>query len=237
MPFALRNCHREWRILLAFSLPAVLGNLIVTPVFWACNALLVNQPGGYVEKGIFDAANQLCMAVLVIPGLAGQAALPILSSLLAQCDWPRYLKVLKYNIVLSGGAAVLVALPLGLFAPWIMRIYGHGFQDGQWVLVCQAFSAILIGISAVVGHSLASRSKMWVGLLFNVLWGIAMVGCSLWLVKLGYGALGLALAYLIAYALHTLWAGLYAYCAIGQYFEGRSLAKPHNSLENAAACQ
>jgi len=213
VPFAFRGCTCEWPILWKFSLPAALGGFMVSPVLWGCNALLVNQPGGYGQMGIFDAANQWRMAVLFIPSMVGKIALPMLSNLNGLDDQVRYWKMLKYNIILNGGVGLAIALPIALLAPWIMQSYGEGFEEGCWVLVCLVFSAALIAINSVVGQAIASKSKMWVGLLLNLLWGITMVGIAYMFIQKGLGALGLALAYLIAYALHTLWVGTYCYYA------------------------
>jgi len=69
VPFTFKNCTREWSVLWRFSLPAALSGALVGPVNWACGALLVNQPDGYGEMGIYSAANQWRFAILFIPGM------------------------------------------------------------------------------------------------------------------------------------------------------------------------
>ena len=56
VPFSFRDCIREWPVLWKFSLPAAINSGLVGPVSWACFALLVRQPKGYSEIGIFTAA-------------------------------------------------------------------------------------------------------------------------------------------------------------------------------------
>ena len=211
VPFTFRGCLQEWPILWKFSLPAALGGFMVSPVIWGCNALLVNQPGGYAQMGIFDAANQWRIAILFIPGMVGQVVLPMLSNLHGTGDTARYWKVLKYNILLNGGVALLAALLVAVAGSWIMRSYGEGFEEGYWVLVLLVFSAVLIAVNHVVGQSIASRGKMWVGFILNCLWGGTLLGFSAWFVFNGYGAFGLAMAYLMAYLLHTLWVSIYSW--------------------------
>lgn len=210
VPFNLDGCAKEWPILWKYSLPAALGGFLVSPVIWACNALLVNQPGGYSQMGLYDAANQWGSAVLFIPGMVGMVAMPMLSSLTGDNDRHHYRNVLKYNILVNGGAAFAVAVPLALFAQLVMQSYGKGFEEGRWVLVCLLFSTVLIAVNNVVGQAIASRSRMWVGLLLNLLWALSLIGCSFLFIKLGYGALGLALANLIAYLFHTALVSIYA---------------------------
>jgi O-antigen/teichoic acid export membrane protein len=211
IPFSFHGCTREWPVLWKFSLPAALGGFLVSPVIWACNALLVNQPGGYSQMGLYDAANQWGAAVLFIPGMVGMVTMPMLSNLTGDKDHLSYLKVLKYNILVNGGAALVIAFPLALIAPFVMQSYGKGFAEGRWVLVCLLFSSVLVAVNNVVGQAIASRSKMWIGLLFNLLWAICLVGSCYWFLKLGYGALGLALANLVSYLLHSLWQIGYVY--------------------------
>lgn len=211
VPFMFRGCLQEWPILWKFSVPAALGGFMVGPILWACNALLVNQPGGYAQMGIFDAANQWRIAILFIPSMVGQVVLPMLSNLHGTGDHNRYWKILKYNTLLNGGIAFLAAIFVSGVGTWIMRSYGAGFEDGYWVLVLLVFSAILVAINQVVGQAIASRGKMWTGFLLNCLWGGALLGFSAWFVLNSYGAFGLAMAYLLAYLLHTLWQTLYVW--------------------------
>ena len=49
---------------------------------------------------------------------------------------------------------------------------------------------------------------MWTGMLFNLAWAVVLVVATLLLVP-AHGGLGLAWAYLIAYAMHTVWQMTY----------------------------
>ncbi len=210
-PFALKGCIKEWRILWSFSLPAAMSSVMAISVLWLCNAILVNQPDGYGQMGLFDAANQWRIAILFIPGMVCQIALPMLSSLNGLNDQAKYMRVLKYNAMLNGGAALVVALPIALASLWIMEGYGPGFGQGKWVLVVLAVSTIFAALNTVIGQAIASKGRMWIGLSFNALWAIALLASGLILIRQGYGAIGLALANLIAYLLHSLWQSGYVF--------------------------
>jgi len=204
-----RAVAQEWPILWHFSLPAALSGLMVSPVMWACNAMLVNQPGGYGQLGVFEAANQWRIAILFIPTMVAQVALPMLSNLWGENDRRRYNKVFKYNVLLSAGITGLAALLVIIFAMPIMRSYGPGFESGLWVLIVLAISSVLVAVNSVVGQVIASKDHMWAGFFLNLLWGCALLAMTWVFLKLEYGAVGLALANLIAYSLHTLWVSLY----------------------------
>jgi O-antigen/teichoic acid export membrane protein len=211
VPFSYKGCFIEWPILWRFSLPAALAGVMVSPVLWVCNAMLVNQPGGYGQMGLFNAASQWHLAILVVPGVLSQIVLPLLSNLNGENKQAMYRKVLKYNALINGGIALAVAIPIALLSPVIMRSYGTGFEEGALVLVLLSMSSVLMAVNAVIGQSLASKNKMWIGLLFNVLWGVIILFSSLIAIRQGYGAIGLAVAYLCSYILHSIFVSIYAY--------------------------
>lgn len=210
IPFTFYSCTKELPILWKYSLPAALSGIMMTPIFWICNAMLVNQPGGYAQMGLFDAANQLRIAILFIPGMIGQIVLPMLSSLNGVNDHQKYKQVLQYNIKLNSAAALIIALPVAIFAQFIMRSYGPSFEEGMWTLVFLTFSSVLMAINNVVGQAIASQGRMWMGMWLNTVWAVTLLASSLILLNRGYGALGLALANLIAYLQHSLLQSCYA---------------------------
>lgn len=209
VPFTFWNCSSEWLILWKFSLPAALSSALIGPVNWACGALLVNQPGGYAEMGLFSAANQWRTLILIIPGMIGQVILPLLSNLNVESGKQQYQKILLLNVCLNSGIALSIVIPLSLFAYFIMGAYGPGFDKGTGVLRALSLSAVLSAANSVVGQAIISKGKMWTGLVFNSLWAITLLTTALILLQKGYGAIGLAYATLIAYVFHSIWQSLY----------------------------
>jgi O-antigen/teichoic acid export membrane protein len=209
VPFTFRNCSHELYVLWQFSLPVALAGAVVGPVNWVCNTLLVNRPGGYSEMGLFSAANQWRMAILFVPSMVGRVVLPMLSNLNGSEARTSYRKILRISIILNGGTGLAMALPIALLASGIMRSYGKGFEEGRWVLLCLVFSAVLMAVNNVVGQAIVSKGRVWLGFLLNLCWASALLVISWSLIQRGYGAFGLALATLIAYALHTVWQSVY----------------------------
>ncbi|MCL4207862.1 MAG: oligosaccharide flippase family protein [Pirellulaceae bacterium] len=211
VPLRFKNCRQELPVLWRFSLPAVLAGSMVGPVNWACGAMLVHQPNGYAEMGVFNAANQWRLTILFIPSLLATVVLPLLTNLDASANTREYRRILKLNTLLNGGVALAFILPLVLFADTIMQIYGPGYSDeGANVLRVLATTAFLMAVSNVVGSAIASKGRMWIGFTFNALWAIVLMAASAVLLDLGYGALGLAYATLISYVFHTVLQTLYA---------------------------
>ena len=121
-------------ILWRFSFPAFLSGAITSPVMWAASAILVNEPHGYAEMGIFSAANQWRTAVAFLPSLFSQPLLSMLSNVGAG-NLRSFNKLLRANLLLSFGLSALIAAPIILCSSWIMKAYGRGFMVGRPVLV------------------------------------------------------------------------------------------------------
>lgn len=202
-----KKSFSEWPILYKFSLPALLSGLMVSPIIWACNAIMVNQPHGYSDLAIFDAASQWRGAILFVPVSLSQIILPLLSDSENQHQFDR---IIKINILINFLISLLMAILVSFFSSFIMKSYGNDFEEGQLVLVVLAFSAVFISINNVIGQAIASKGEMWIGFLFNSIWGITLLICSYIFLKLGYGANGLAYSFLISYLVHTLVQVTYA---------------------------
>ncbi len=209
VPFTFKNCSREMSVLWRFSLPAVLAGSVTGPANWACNSLLVNQPNGYGEMGIFSAANQWYAMLWFIPGLLGQVMLPVLSERLGQKETNQSIKTLVFAIK----ANIALVLPLVLLAsiasPYIMGLYGEGFRGGWPTLVVVLLTTGLVAAQAPVGQIITASGKMWIAFAMNIGWALIFILGTLLLVD--KGALGLATARAVGYIFHTVWVFGFAY--------------------------
>ncbi len=197
----------EWPIIYKFSLPALLGGLIVSPVIWICNTMLVNKPHGYEEMAIFDAANQWRSAIMFIPAALSQIVLPLLSS--STRNQTQFNNILKLNVMINFAISFIIAAIISLSSTFIMKTYGIGFEEGKIVLIILAFSTVLIAINGVIGQAIAGKGRMWIGFFLNLIWGIILLSCSYILINLGFGAKGLAYAMLISYTSHTVLVAIF----------------------------
>jgi O-antigen/teichoic acid export membrane protein len=203
----------ERTILWKFSLPAVLGGATATPAMWAASSILVNQPHGYAEMGIFSAANQWRNAVAFLPALLSQPLLSMLSNL-SVGDSGSFRKLLRANLLLSFGLSLLIAAPIVVCSSWILKAYGGGFVVGRLVLILLVLATVISSTAAVIGQAIASLGRMWWGFNLNTVWALMLLSCAVLLVP-RYGALGLATAFLASYLVHALTSAL-AYRFISQ---------------------
>jgi O-antigen/teichoic acid export membrane protein len=200
--------HEGLRVLWDFSVPALVSGLLVAPVYWACTAMLVNQPDGYAQMGLFTAANQWFGALLFLPNVLGQAALPVFSERSRDLDRPTLRRLVRLYI----GLNVVVVLPLILLgiaaSRYIMQLYGAGFREGWLTLSAVLITAGFVALQTPVGHLIVALDRMWLGTAMNLGWAVSFVVMA-WLF-VPFGALGLAGARLAAYALHAIWTSAFA---------------------------
>jgi len=199
----------ERRLLLDFSLPALMSSALLSPVQWICAAVLVNRPHGFEQLGVYNAAYQWRTLLLFVPHLVAQVLMPVMTERIAAGDTRGTRRALLAGI----GAGAAVALPIGaalvLLAPQVMTLYGPGFEGGADALVLIAITGALIATIYPVGHLIAAADRMWLGFLMNLGWALATVALTLlWIDR---GAEGLAAAQLAAYALHAVWTFGFAY--------------------------
>jgi O-antigen/teichoic acid export membrane protein len=204
-----QNSRQEFSVLWKFSVPAFLSSAMVGPVTWLCNTMLVNQPNGYAEMGIFNAANQWRNALLYIPGVLTMPAITLMSSSIGANQISTTQKIYLKTTLLNGILLLPVVILLSIYSPWVMKAYGQEFTSGWQVMILLMGVTLLLGIMSPTGNLIISAGKMWLGFLMNSGWAIVLILSTYYLVHLG--AKGLALAYLIAYGVHTSWTFGYAY--------------------------
>ena len=204
----IRDALSEWRIIIEFGLPAMLSGLMVVPVTWLTNLILIRQAGGYSELGMFTAANQWREVVLYLPGILTNAMLPVISSTHGKRDNREFNRAFEINL----RSTLIVALPLSVFAVALNeplgKLFGKNFFGVEPIIAVLMLASYFNIANAPIGTALAGAGCMWIGMLMNLLWGCILIFlAALWIPK--YGAFGLGLAYLIAYLLHTIYQMIY----------------------------
>ncbi len=207
VPITYRCIGSEFHILWSFSLPAVLAGSMVAPVTWVANALLVNQPNGYAEMGLFNAATQWRTALMFIPGVLGQTLIPIMSHTLGLSDSKSVKKTLLAAIGINGLAVIFPGAILAGLSPLIMEQYGAGFRDGWPVLIACLITAGLVASASPAAALITASGKMWIGFVMNLGWAVVFLS-GVWLM-VKWGATGLGMAYAISYGIHAAWVFFY----------------------------
>lgn len=197
-----------WR----FSLPAVLATLVMSSAGWASAAMLVREPNGYAEMGLFTAANQWFNLLMWVPSVLGVVVFPMFSETSSVNDNEKSARLLIMSMKVNA-IVVIPALIVGcVFSRLIMISYGEGFESGWWTLVIVLITAAVVALEVPVGQLIAASGHMWLGLFMNVGWAFVFLGGT-WLC-LQWGSVGLAFARLLAYLAHAVWLCSYSLRAI-----------------------
>jgi O-antigen/teichoic acid export membrane protein len=208
LSYVFASCRQELPILHQFSLPALLASIIVGVAMWTCNALLVHQPEGYPQLGLYTAADKWRLLILFVPTSVCSVALPVLSNMYGVGDSSGFRKVFRVNVLLNTGIAFVAALVIAAFAMPIMSMYGAPFRAGWPILSILAFTAVPEALNTILGQPLVAGHYMWWRFAFDVLLVGVLLG-SAWLLIPKWNAMGLALAY--AFSLSAAAFGLYVF--------------------------
>lgn len=194
-----RGMQEELPILWAFALPTAICSLTFQSTQWLSVALLA-RTNGLGEVAAFEAANQLRMLVTFLPTVMGVVMLPMLTGAAASANSGDYKQTIIVQILLNASCAVLISAPLLIWPEFFMRLYGGSFAEDGRVFQVLVVAGIATVFSGVAGNILAARDRMWLGAGFNISWAVVLLSASAVLVPT-HGALGLALAFALAYAL------------------------------------
>jgi O-antigen/teichoic acid export membrane protein len=202
VPLSFRGICREIPILRSFSLPAILASALFGPVSWVCSAMLVNEPDGYAQMGIFNATNQWFALVMFLPGLLGQVVLPMLAESVGASDDVRSRRILQLTVLANAAVVVPLVLVASLASPWLMSLYGVGFEKAWPVLTISLVTAGLLALQSPVSQSLNAEGRLWTVFIMNLSWAALFMGMNALLIN--KGAAGLAMARLVAYLFQSV---------------------------------
>jgi O-antigen/teichoic acid export membrane protein len=191
--------YKEWRVLHQFTLPAFLASIVVGPAMWICNTLLVHQPEGYAQLGLYTAADRWRLLILFVPTSVFGMVVPVLSNLYGAGDLLGFKRVFRANVLLNSGLALTLALVVIVLAPRIMSVFGKTFHSGWPILAILAFSALPEALNTVLGHPLIVADAMWWRCGFDLLLAALLVGSAFVFIP-RWGAVGLASAYFLAFS-------------------------------------
>jgi O-antigen/teichoic acid export membrane protein len=190
----------EYKVLTHFSLPAVLGNILILPVTWFCNAILVKQPGGFKELGIYNAGFSIMLMVNVVNSMLGQVLMPY-----AVLNFKtRSKKFEMLNSMLPWAIGIVIALPC-MFIPEVGDVlFGKNFSGNELraTIMIIMISTIVTSHRQGIGRNIAAGSYMWWNMLSNSCWGLIALVVMYFLRH--WGAEGRAAAFGIAYVCTTL---------------------------------
>lgn len=187
--------------ILRISLPAVLSGIIVMPVTWYSNYLIINTENGLESLGSYNAVYNISAISLAIINIFSQSLLPFAIKNFNTTENKRFEMVNYYTPFLIG---VFLSLPLILIPEVVFLVYKNKYSGHEIYLI-----TILIGISTIIisqrqgiAKNFIASGKMWISFWGNLFWGAILIVSLMFLRK--FGALGYALSFLVAYFFNSL---------------------------------
>jgi O-antigen/teichoic acid export membrane protein len=225
-----RGAWRDWRILTGYSLPSLLANLVATPVLWYSMTMLARAPGGYEALGLYNAAYQWQGPLIFLPMIIMSSSIPVLVQEWEHGSRANFRRTTTWIALITLAATLAPAVVVALSAKPVMSFYGRAFAGGWSVLVVLVLAAPLHALTRVASGALYGMNRAWRVFASNLTWGVLLIATATLLIP-AQGALGLAVAFLIAYAAHA------AICVSFVLIEsgGSAKAKHEPALGGAAA--
>jgi O-antigen/teichoic acid export membrane protein len=227
IPVRLEGCFAEWRMFISFNLPLVLGNLALGIAGWAASALLVNQPGGYGESGVLNAAGRIRQLPEALYFMFSAPLLPLLAEAFGAGRTEQFGRLLRIGFAVSiliqvPFCLIQVAVPALTLLPFGADYQGHHVAV-QWVML----QAVLAGLLGPMGSLIASIGRMRLVLQVNGLYALIFVALAwLWIPR--HGAAGLAAAQVVGFFAANLLLVLLLHRELAEAF--RAMAWPFVSL-------
>lgn len=200
---ALSGWHGEWNLFFGFSFPAVLIEVLNGVVAWGAGALLVNQPSGYAEMGMYNAALRVTQIPQVVLGMLVAPIIPMLSESFGKSDHRSLQKTLRLSLLIS----TLVIVPISLLqaaAPDLAFLpFGRDYEGRPLIVSWLMLYAVLVSLGSCIGHVFVTAGRMW--LVWMLSFGFA--GChAVFAVLLvpRHGAVGYAASLALACVVSTI---------------------------------
>lgn len=194
----LKEGFKEWRLLYIFSLPAALSGLIIMPVKWCSDVVLVNT-AGFSALGIYSAALLVNTIVVVAANTLNAPFIAFMSN-----DKTHDNLVEKMNILMPWFLGIMVGLPFLCFPEIGNYLFGKEYQGEVFnkTLVFVILFMMIIMYKQGMSRIFVTQNMQWVNLLDNTLWGIFLL-VSFYFLR-WYASVGLAISYCLAYFMVTL---------------------------------
>lgn len=172
------------------------ASLLIQLATWAVSVLLIAQPNGLTQNGIFALALRLSLVVSLIPQALVTVLLPKMSKLEKGGS-------LREGVILPVLLAVLVAGLSLLGFPLLFLVLPVEFSENSVVMVTMLCVAVISVANAALGNRAVAAGQMRAWVLSDYALAATLLTCGVPLVQ-SHAALGLTLAHGFAYGASIL---------------------------------
>ncbi len=197
------DCSLLWR----FTLPTFFSNLLFGSANWICGLMLIRQPNGFDQAALLNVAGSWRNMLIFLPTIVGGVLAPMLSNLYQAGNTTEFKKLLQRNLWINATVSLVLAIPISILSPWIMKSYGPGFSQGVPILILHALMTSLVAVNNLLSRSMQSSGRAWMDFSFNALWAVVLVATSMLLIP-NYMAMGISIAHALAAVALGIWQWL-----------------------------
>jgi O-antigen/teichoic acid export membrane protein len=199
-----RGCWEDWRILPSYSFPRFLTSSLSTPIIWLAMLLVARSDDGFAQLGIYNAAYQWVGPLIFLPMVLSNVSIPALVQEWEAGRADSFRRVFLGLVALGAALTLSISFVIALLSPWIMALYGPGFQDGWSLLVILVLASAFLGIGNISSNALFGMNRPWSDFILMVIWSIVLLAITAGLLN-RMGVYALAAGFLIS---HFVRAGL-----------------------------
>jgi len=206
---SVSETFKELPVLWKYSLPGFLVLVVMTSMSWISNVILVRQPTGLPELGIFQGAHSWERLIVFIPGSMARVMLPILSETHGRGSDSEFRKAVSMQLEAVWLFTIPMAIVMIGFARPLASVFGKRFMGMEQVLPFLAVTAVFFSLNEGIRVIYEGMARQWMNFIMYLAWGGALITACLILVPRN-GAVGLALSHLIASSVLLSFQSVYA---------------------------
>lgn len=185
------------------GIPSFLGSLSTSLVNWVSTALFVNQPFGYRELGIYNAANQLRTIVLFLPDSAGKVTIPQLANAYGNGEFNKFRSTVILTFVANLVFSIVPAIALFCFRNLFGEFMGNTFNISNMLIIIVLTIGVFVASTNAIGYIFICSNLIWYDFLLRIFWGISLILLIFFYGRYN-GAIGYAISILGAFIVYLV---------------------------------
>ncbi|OGI19107.1 MAG: hypothetical protein A3B68_07915 [Candidatus Melainabacteria bacterium RIFCSPHIGHO2_02_FULL_34_12] len=191
-------------VLFDFGAPAYIGKLMEQPLSWVSILILTIFGGGPSSVGGLTIINNLRAWVLYLPALITVFFVPLFTDIYHTREIKIFRRVLELNQRLLWVITFpLITVIILMVHPLILLCFGQSYEKFWFSGVILLAGTILIPLNEVNDKAMVAMNKMWLSLLFRIIYLILFLSGLLTLVP-KYNLNGYVISWVFSYFIYVL---------------------------------
>ncbi|HEY2806499.1 MAG TPA: oligosaccharide flippase family protein [Gemmatimonadales bacterium] len=193
----------EIRLLWTFAVPSWLTGALFVIAAWLGNLIIANGAGGFSEVGYFNAASQWGRSLLLfVPNAIAAPLLVAMSALWGRQDTAGLGRLAKRGLLFCFATTAAPCILVYLLDSFLLTRYGVAYLHALPILHILLISTTVASFTIVANVALTASGRMWTIAGITGLWAVAFL--AMLEPESHRTGVGLAHAYLVAYAIQTI---------------------------------